>query len=133
MCLPMQDIQEMWIWSQGQEDPLEREMTSHSSILAWKIPCTEEAGGLQSMGSQRIRYDWAHAHTHTHIILITTLWVKWDWYCSIYRWRDQGRGNEGICSRSQWYYRMSNNLENNCTSSAFIPFPNQTCSATIHV
>ena len=41
--------------SLGQEDPLEEEMTTHSSVLAWKIPWTEEPGGLQSMGSQRVR------------------------------------------------------------------------------
>ena len=41
----------------GQEDPLEKEMAIHSSILAWRIPWTEEPGGLQSMGSQRVRHD----------------------------------------------------------------------------
>ena len=41
----------------GREDPLEKGMATHSSILAWKIPWTEEPGGLQSMGSQRVRYD----------------------------------------------------------------------------
>ena len=41
----------------GQEDPLEKGMATHSSILAWKIPWTEEHGGLQSMGSQRVRCD----------------------------------------------------------------------------
>ena len=43
--------QETQFWSLGPEDPLEKEMTSHSSILAWEIPWTEEPGGLQSMGS----------------------------------------------------------------------------------
>ena len=43
--------------SGGQEDPLEEEMTPHSSIPAWKIPWTEESGGSQSMGSQRVRHD----------------------------------------------------------------------------
>ena len=61
----------------GGEDPLEEEMTTHSSILAWKTPWTEEPGGLQSMGSQRIEHDrlsmhmsmqaYTHTHTHTHI------------------------------------------------------------------
>ena len=41
-------------------------MATHSSILAQEIPWTEEPGGLQSMGSQRVRYDRAHTHTHTH-------------------------------------------------------------------
>ena len=43
--------------SLGQEDPLEKEMAPHSSTLAWRIPWTEEPGGLQSMGSQRVRHD----------------------------------------------------------------------------
>ena len=43
----------------GQEDPLEKEMATHSSILAWKIPRAEEPGGLQSMGPQRVGYDLA--------------------------------------------------------------------------
>ena len=48
-------MQETWVRSLGQEDPLEEEMTTHSSILVWKIPCTEEiTGGLQSMGLQRV-------------------------------------------------------------------------------
>ena len=48
-------MQEMWVRFLGQEDPLEKEMASHSSILAWRIPWAEEAGGLQSMGSQESR------------------------------------------------------------------------------
>ena len=48
---------EMRVRSQGWEDPLEKEMATHSSILAWRIPWTEEAGGLQSMGSQRVGYE----------------------------------------------------------------------------
>ena len=50
-------IQKTWIQSLGQEDPLEEEMATHSSILAWRIPWTEEPGGLQSMGLQRVRQD----------------------------------------------------------------------------
>ena len=45
-------LQETWVQSLGQEDPLEKEITTHSSILAWEIPWAEEPGGLQSMGSQ---------------------------------------------------------------------------------
>ena len=48
---------ETWVQSLGQEDPLEKEMATHSSILAWKIPRTEEPGRLQSMGSQRVGHD----------------------------------------------------------------------------
>ena len=49
----------MRVRSLSQEDPLEVEMAAHSSILAWKTPRTEESGGLQSKGSQRVRHDWA--------------------------------------------------------------------------
>ena len=51
--------QEMWALSLGWEDPLEKEMATHFSILAWKIPWTEELGRLQSMASQRVEHDWA--------------------------------------------------------------------------
>ena len=50
-------MQDIWVQSLGQEDPLEKEMATHSSILAWIIPRTEEPGRLQSTGSQRVRYD----------------------------------------------------------------------------
>ena len=53
----MQVTQEMWVQSLGLEDPLEEEMTTHSRILAWRIPQTEEPGVLQSMVSQRVRYN----------------------------------------------------------------------------
>ena len=55
-CLPT--MRETWVWSLGWEDLLEKEMATHSSILAWKIPWTEEPGRLQSMGSQRVGHDW---------------------------------------------------------------------------
>ena len=52
--LPMQETQEMWVRSLDWEDPLEKEMATHSSIRAWEMPGTEEPGGLQSMGPQRV-------------------------------------------------------------------------------
>ena len=52
-------MQETWVRFLGWEDPLEKEMAIHSSILAWKIPWTEQAGGLQSMGSQRVGHNLA--------------------------------------------------------------------------
>ena len=51
-------VLETWVQSLGWEDPLEKEMETHSSILAWRIPRTEEPGGLQSMKSQRVGHDW---------------------------------------------------------------------------
>ena len=50
-------MQETWVQFLDQEEPLEKGMAIHSSILAWRIPWTEESGGLQSMGSQRVRQD----------------------------------------------------------------------------
>ena len=50
-------MRETWIQSLGWEDPLEEVMATHSSILAWKLPWTEEPGRLQSMGWQRVRHD----------------------------------------------------------------------------
>ena len=50
-------VQELQVQSLGREDPLEKEMATHSSILAWRIPWTEKPGGLQSMGSQRVGHD----------------------------------------------------------------------------
>ena len=58
-------MQETQVQSLGQEDPLEKGMAPHSSILAWRIPWTEEPGELQSMGLQRVGHDWVCAHTHT--------------------------------------------------------------------
>ena len=65
-------VQETQVQSLGQEDPLEKEMATHSSILTWKIPWTEEPGELQSMGSQRVGHDWA-TNTQTH----SCLWTLW--------------------------------------------------------
>ena len=50
-------MQETWVQALGWEDPLEKEMATHSSILAWKIPWMEEPGRLQSMGSKRVRHN----------------------------------------------------------------------------
>ena len=52
-------MRETRVQSLGWEDPLEKEMATHSSILAWRIPWSEEPGGLQSTGSQRVGHDWA--------------------------------------------------------------------------
>ena len=56
-CLPA--MRETRVQSLGQEDPMEKETATHSSTLAWKIPWMEEPGGLQSMGSERVRHDGA--------------------------------------------------------------------------
>ena len=60
----VQELQETWVWSLGQEDPLEKGMATHYSILAWRIPWTEEPSGLQSMGLQsQTQLKWLSTHT----------------------------------------------------------------------
>ena len=65
----IQETQETWIRPLSREGPLEEDMATHSSILAWRIPWTEEPGGLKSIGWQRVRHDrsdWACTHTCIH-------------------------------------------------------------------
>ena len=73
-------MQETWVQYLGWEDPLEKEMATHSSFLAWKIPWTEEPGRLQSMGSQRVGYDWATS--------LPGLWA------CVSSWYEQGHGKD---------------------------------------
>ena len=61
-------MEERWVRSLGREDSLEKEMATHFSIVAWRIPWTEESGRLQYRGSHRVRHDWsnlAHMHAYT--------------------------------------------------------------------
>jgi len=60
----MQEMQEVQVQSLCWEDPLEKEVVTHSSILAWDISWTEESGELKAMGLQRVRHDRATEHTH---------------------------------------------------------------------
>ena len=60
-------MQETWVQSLAWEEPLEKGKAAHSTILVWRIPWTEEPGGLQSMGSQRIRHDRAEAHGNENL------------------------------------------------------------------
>ena len=64
----MQELQESGVRSLGQEDPLEKEMATYSSILAWRISWTEKPGGLQYMGSRRVRHVWVHMHDDEYAI-----------------------------------------------------------------
>ena len=71
-------IWETWVRSLGQEDPLEKEMATHSSTLAWRIPWMEEPGGLKSMGSQRVGHDWTTSfslHFRIFELLISNILV----------------------------------------------------------
>ena len=60
----MPETQETWVHSLGREDPLEEEMATHFSILAWKIPWIEELGGILSIRLQRVRHNLVTKHTH---------------------------------------------------------------------
>ena len=62
-------MQETWLQSLGWEDPLEKAMATHSSTLAWKIPGTEEPGGLPSIGLHRVGHDWSDAAAAAYIKL----------------------------------------------------------------
>ena len=85
-CLPT--MQETQVWSLGQQVPLEREMATHSRILAWKIPWMEEPGRLQSMGSQRVGQNWA---TSLHFPSLR--------HCTMARvFKNTGREQEGLPS-----------------------------------
>ena len=75
------EMRETQIRSLGQEDPLEKEVATHSSILAWRIPWREEPGRLQSMGSQRVRHDWATSLSLSFLSchLGGSLWPMFQW------------------------------------------------------
>ena len=96
--LPVQETEETQVWFLGQEDPLEEEMATHSSSLAWKIPWTEEPGRLQSTGSQRAGHDWAHMHgllnyNTSHIQLIME--KEMATHSNILAWRIPGTEEPG--------------------------------------
>ena len=100
-CLPaMRETQPL---SLGQEDPLEKEMATHSSILAWKIPRTEESGGLQSTGWQRVGHDWA-----TSLSFIQIHWTEL--FKSVKAVRDKERVKN--CQRSE---RKQEKITTKCT------------------
>ena len=74
MVKHLSTMREIRVRSLGQEDTLEKEMATHSSTIAWKIPWTEELDRLQSMGSQRVRHDWATSLTDSVPKEVTVWW-----------------------------------------------------------
>ena len=74
-------MQEIWVQILDQEDPLEKEMATQSSILAWKTPWTEGPGRLLSLEMQRVEHDWAH------IIIIIVIVIKLFWLFSLKNYR----------------------------------------------
>ena len=84
------EIQETWVQSLVWEDPLEEGMATHSSILVWRIPWTEEPGGLQSLGLHRVRHDWM---TNSHTCLRHCLRVLCALILNLTSWNKCGRYN----------------------------------------
>ena len=86
----MQAVQEMRVPSLGQGDPLEKEMATHSSVLAWKIPWTEGPGGLQFILSQRVRYNWVTEHSqrlvHYSIHISKLMYASWKEKREAFHW-----------------------------------------------
>ena len=89
-------MRETWVRSLGGEDPLEKEMATHSSTLAWKIPWTEEPCRLQSMGSQRVGHDLATSLTQQLIIELRTLRSRDVGMCSEFQSKWESN-HMGVC------------------------------------
>ena len=91
-------MRETQVQSLAQEDPLEKEMVTHSSILAWRIPWMEKPGRLQSTGSQRVGHDWATSLSLSfivqkdHVQQLTSLSIWWRWHS------DSSAGKESSCN-----------------------------------
>ena len=104
-------MQETWVLFQGWEDILEEGMATHSSILAWRIPWTEEPGGLQSLGSHRVGHDWSWLSAHTWAELYLPLFPPHSYVelltpstseCALIWREDLYRGNEATVSPLGW-------------------------------
>ena len=91
---------EAWVQSLGWEDPLENEMATHSSILAWEIPRTEEPCGLWSMGSLRVRHDWA-----TSLSLFTFMHWRRKWQPTPVFLLEKSQGQRSLVGYSPWGHR----------------------------
>ena len=79
----MQETQELGVPSLDLEDPLEEKMETHSSILSWRIPWTEEPGGLQSVRFRRVRHDWVTEHAQLLCIWIYQFVSSSQWHCEV--------------------------------------------------
>ena len=105
---------ETQVQSLGREDPLEKEMATHSSSLAWKIPWTEEPGRLQSMGSQRVGHDWATSLSLSlSLIYLGASQVAQWWSACQYR-RCRRHNFDPWVGKIPWCRKHSNSLQYSC-------------------
>ena len=105
MVKHLPEMWETWVWSLNQ-DPLEKEMTTHCSTLAWKIPWTEEPGSLQSMRLQRVRQDWATSLFHTCLwILLCNTQILCDIsvVVAVIMWNREPELSLSSATDLQWY------------------------------
>ena len=93
-------MRETHVWSLGWEDSLKKRIATHSSILAWRIPWTEEPGRLQFMGSQRVGHDWV-TNTFTFTV-INTVWYWWK-KRQIHQWDGIGSQKKGHINIVKWH------------------------------
>ena len=108
-------VWDTWFRSLVWEDPLEKEMATHSSILAWKIPWTEEPGVLQSKGSQRVGHDWATTFQETQTgALYQPRGVGWGG-----RWVGVSKGREYMCTYGWLILRFDRKQQNSLKQLSF--------------
>ena len=95
MVKNLPEMKKAWVPSLGWENPLEQDMVTHSSTLAWRISWTEEPGGLQPMGSQRVGHDWVTKGT---VVIWQKKMVAWTKTWSRKAWEEVGSILKGSCA-----------------------------------
>ena len=103
---------QMWVLSQGWEDPLEKGRATHSSIVAWRIPWTEDPGRLQSMGMQRVRHNWvtkpsSAQHKDTHVTFHKEHCSAGFFSCDVFVRPQCQSNNDQICRSYDMFFSVS--------------------------
>ena len=95
-------MQETLVQSLGQEDPLKKEMAAHSSILVWRIPWTEEPGGLQSMGSRTVGHAWSNGTTTIYLNRYKDKYRRRQWHPTPVLLPGKSHGRRSLVGCSPW-------------------------------
>ena len=119
-------MQETWVCSLGWEDPLEKEMATHSSILAWRIPWTEESGSIQSMGLQRVGNDWVTLPSYFPI-----LWPPDANRRLIRKDFDTGKDWRG-CQKIRWFDDVNSSMDMSFSKLQELVTDREAWSAAVH-